>query len=707
MTVRGAPTAAAARPRRRAAAGGTCRQMPRQGPALTQARPMAPPPPQDVGAAARQTAVPRRGSALPALAGGGQVGTARSSSPEKRRRGAVPPGRHPPPAAPEEVAGDSGGRGRAATTLSAAAAAADRHHAALVAPRSAAADLAAAQAAALNLVGAWSTKTVLIGAGDLRDSRMRTHPPIGCSWHALTHFLRSASVDLPVSDPDTAPPLSPSLLVQCVGASPFVLILLCCRMSRPRGGHEPASPLPPTTLPPLPFDVRVSPPFVRRSPSPAPPGAPSLVLALQVSVLSRPGDGAPSTSDRRHGSRLGTRASSARVASTTQAGARSLLYVAQVSETPSVMGPMQTLISVVVARTGEEVSIDLRPGVTALLEHAERQSAAAEAVDAVGILGRPAAPATLTGEARLLLRFAPCTSVGAADAVADVEHTIYSSGKWVCVGGGGGTPVIREALGVWKVRTSWLGSVSPLDTLSTYAIFLECQRNVALVARAVAAANEATADAEMLLAAALRDDRGRPSTSAAPSEDRAARLLFCLPPGGGGAVLEHPTGTSEAAAADDIVASTGAAEAEVRTVMTPFDIEYIAHRPGGGSNSVFKHTRQDARCPLSHRNERTVAALLQHFGTLRVLPCRFVCAGKSTRTREWLSPRVGPLHSRHSVVGGSHAIGWLPRVVRPWHGVCCSVGRTCFRHQSLRRARFCAATGRAWCRSLAGPAPGN
>jgi len=201
---------------------------------------------------------------------------------------------------------------------------------------------------------------------------MRTHPHIDCPWHALTHFLRSASVDQPVSGPDTAPPPSPSLLLQCFGESPFVLILLCCRMSRRRGGREPASPLLPTTLPPLSFDVRVSPPFVRRSPSTTPPGVPSLVLALHVSVLSRPGDGTPSTSDRRHGSRLGSRASSARVASTTQAGARSLLYVARVSETPSVMGPMQKLISVVVARTWEEVSIDLRPWVAALLEHAER-----------------------------------------------------------------------------------------------------------------------------------------------------------------------------------------------------------------------------------------------------------------------------------------------------------------------------------------------
>jgi len=33
---------------------------------------------------------------------------------------------------------------------------------------------------------------------------------------------------------------------------------------------------------------------------------------------------------------------------------------------------MQNLISVVVARTWEEVSIDLRPWVAALLEHAER-----------------------------------------------------------------------------------------------------------------------------------------------------------------------------------------------------------------------------------------------------------------------------------------------------------------------------------------------
>jgi len=134
-----------------------------------------------------------------------------------------------------------------------------------------------------------------------------------------------------------------------------------------------------------------------------------------------------------------------------------------------------------------------------------------------------------------------------------------------------------------------------------------------VVTRAVAAANEAATDAETLFAAALRDGRGRPSTSAAPSEDRAARLLLFLPPGGGGAGPEHPSGTSEAAAAVDIVASRGTADAEVRTVMTPFGIEYTAHRPGGGSNSVFKHTRQDARCPLCHRDERTVGALLQHF----------------------------------------------------------------------------------------------
>jgi len=112
------------------------------------------------------------------------------------------------------------------------------------------------------------------------------------------------------------------------------------------------------------------------------------------------------------------------------------------------MGPIQTLISVVVAPTREEVSIDLRPGVVALLQRAERQLSSAEAVGVVGVFGRPAAPATLTGEARLLLRFAPCTSVGAPDAVAGVEHEIFSSGKWVGVSGGGCRTVPRESLGV-------------------------------------------------------------------------------------------------------------------------------------------------------------------------------------------------------------------------------------------------------------------
>ena len=144
---------------------------------------------------------------------------------------------------------------------------------------------------------------------------------------------------------------------------------------------------------------------------------------------------------------------------------------------------------------------------------------------------------------------------------------------------------------MWTVRTAWMGSVSPLDTLSTYTIFLGRQGNAAVVARAVAAANEAAAEAKMLVAAALRDDRGQPSTSAAPSEDQDARLLFCLPSGGGGAVPEHPTGTSEAAAAEGIVVSTGVADAEARMVMSRIDIEYTEHRPGVGSNSVFKHTR--------------------------------------------------------------------------------------------------------------------
>jgi len=311
-------------------------------------------------------------------------------------------------------------------------------------------------------------------------------------------------------------------------------------MFRRRGGHEPASPRLPISLPFFPADVRVSPPFIRRPPSPTHPGVPSLVFSLDVSVLSRPGCGsAPSTSGRRHGRREGTRASSARVASTTHADARCLLYVAQVSETPSVMGPIRTLISVVVVRTGETVSIDLLPGVVALLQHAERQLASAEAVGVVGVFGRPAAPATLTGQARLLLRLAPCTSVGASDAVAGVEHEIYSSGKWVGVSGGGCRTVLRESLGVWRVRTSWLGSVSPLDTLSTYAMFLGRQGHAAVVTGAVAAANDAAVDAKTLLAATYRADRGRASASAAPSEDRAARLLFCLPPGGGGAVSEH------------------------------------------------------------------------------------------------------------------------------------------------------------------------
>jgi len=161
-----------------------------------------------------------------------------------------------------------------------------------------------------------------------------------------------------------------------------------------------------------------------------------------------------------------------------------------------------------------------------LLEHAERQLAAAEAVGAVGILGRFAAPRTLTGEARLLLRFAPCTTVGAADTVAGVKHTIYSSGNWVGVRGGGGTAVLREALGVWKVRTSWLGSVSLLDTLSTYAFFLGCQRNAALVARAVAAAHQAAADAETLLAAASEKTKG--GRAPPRRRQRTERRVFCF-----------------------------------------------------------------------------------------------------------------------------------------------------------------------------------
>ena len=197
---------------------------------------------------------------------------------------------------------------------------------------------------------------------------------------------------------------------------------------------------------------------------------------------------------------------------------------------------------------------------------------------------------------------------------------------------------------MWTVRTSWMGSVSPLDTLSTYTIFLGRQGNAAVVAGAVAAANEAAADAKMLVAAALRDDQGQPSSSAAPSGDQAARLLFCLPPGGGGAVPEHPTKTSEAAAAEDIVVSTGAADAEARMVMSRFDMEYTEHCSGVGSNSVFKHTRQDARYPLCHRYERTVGALLQQFGALHTnmtVECfRAVSSAQVNRRRRESGSRV-------------------------------------------------------------------
>jgi len=150
------------------------------------------------------------------------------------------------------------------------------------------------------------------------------------------------------------------------------------------------------------------------------------------------------------------------------------LYIALACETPALVGPLQTLISVAPAIVSQVVSIDVRPGAAAVLHHEERQSAATAAAGLAGATGRSAAPVPLAPYPRLLLRVVQRSGDGRrAETAAGVEHALHEEGKWVGVcARGGGTIALGDVSDGWRLQLSWVGGVPPLDVLSSYAVFL-------------------------------------------------------------------------------------------------------------------------------------------------------------------------------------------------------------------------------------------
>jgi len=127
----------------------------------------------------------------------------------------------------------------------------------------------------------------------------------------------------------------------CLCESVSALVPRCERMSRRRASFSmSASTTGPASLPPLPFETRLTPGFVRRHPSPTPPGVQPLVLALDVTVLAgRDPDEDERTSRTGRSSRSRTRDTSSAVGGGSAAGQRCEFYVTLVCETPAGWGP--------------------------------------------------------------------------------------------------------------------------------------------------------------------------------------------------------------------------------------------------------------------------------------------------------------------------------------------------------------------------------
>jgi len=294
------------------------------------------------------------------------------------------------------------------------------------------------------------------------------------------------------------------------------------------------------------------------------------------------------------------------------------LYIALVCETPSVVGPLQTLISVAPALVSQVVSIDVRPGVAAVLHHEERQSAATAAAGLAGAMGRSAAPDPLAPYPRLVLRVVLRSGDGRrAQSAAGVEHALHEEGKWVGVcARGGGTTALGNASNGSRLQLSWVGGVPPLDVLSSYAVFLGRPGHLASVPAMASAAAETAAAAEALVLAALPASQGRTRAPCEACAASPAAVLFSLPSPGADDVPAVPAVPRTDAGGEELVGETRISAAIGRPAPAPFDVEYLEHRPGRMTQLFRRHTRQDARCPLCHLDGVSVSGLLDHFHAL-------------------------------------------------------------------------------------------
>jgi len=375
----------------------------------------------------------------------------------------------------------------------------------------------------------------------------------------------------------------------------------------------------PASLPPLPFETRLTPGFVRRHPSPTPPIVQPLVLALDVTVLAgRDPDEDGRTSRTGRSSRSRTRDMSSAVGRGAAAGQRCEFYVALVRETPALVGPLQTLISVVPTLVRQAVSIDLRPGVAAVLHHEERQSAATAAAGLAGRMGRSAAPGPLAAHPRLLLRIAHRTGDGRrAEPAPGVEHVLHKDGKWVGLcARGGGTVALGDALNGWQMHLSWVGGLSPLDVLSTYSVFLGRPGHLTAVSEVASAAAEMAAAAEALVVADHFASQGPMTAPREPCTASPAAKLFSLRSFGGGGVPAVPRVDADG---EELVGRRRTPAVFDRSAPTPFDVEYLEYRPGRKAQPFRRHIRKDARCPLCNLDARTVGGPLDHLRALHTV----------------------------------------------------------------------------------------
>ena len=300
------------------------------------------------------------------------------------------------------------------------------------------------------------------------------------------------------------------------------------------------------------------------------------------------------------------------------AGQRCEFYVALVCETPALVWPLQTLISVVPKLVSQAVSIDLRPGVAAVLHHEERQSAATAAAGLAGRMGRSAAPDPLAAHPRLLLRIAHRTGDGRrAEPAPGVEHVLHKDGKWVGLcARGGGTVALGDALNGWQLHLSWVGGLSPLDVLSTYSVFLGRPGHLTAVSAVASAAAEMAAAAEALVVADHFASQGPMTAPREPCTASPAAKLFSLRSSGGGGVPAVPRVDADG---EELVDRRRTPEVFDRSAPTPFDVEYLEYRPGRKAQPFRRHIRQDARCPLCHLDARTVGGLLDHLRALHTV----------------------------------------------------------------------------------------